>query len=514
MATTRPFARNTGGNIPNTEQVGNIAVGDQGLRYDTNPGGVKWWMGPDEDNRYVVAKDVPAGNYPTPDGNVGTMEFWACNNSTNTEYITLVNGITGNQFASSNTAYNYLNSNGYWTNYTAGTQSVPSYIPTSPTASPVWLFYLPYTEKINYMVFTDLQPGQEFGIWGVEASNPTVSSSLFDGLAFREINTLSPDGKKALIPFNGYSGSEYTYWNGIGMYDGETGIFSTSSMAIPGSSSQPYYHWSVNTSYDTLRNEFLVPGTGFTEGDGSPYGPGYNKILRYATGSSGIEYVGYYQVSCSYYNTQGNFVSYTMELESVHYNESNDQIYYTTTTPTTAEFISGSVLKSYDIGTGQNSSVIFSYWHPGAGSYNGWGQHSPAYHEPTNKLFVREAYNSSSLGGILDFAVYDITNNTYTYPSQSLYRKSGIDTSFNQQVMNILIPQKDAYAYFNSEDIWGIDVYNYSPKFQISGSVNSEGNFNNTMTVNTRYTYDSTNENFWISFSALKVFNTYDLSAI
>ena len=509
MATTRPFARNTGGNIPNTEQVGNIAVGDQGLRYDTNPGGVKWWMGPDEDNRYVVAKDVPAGNYPTPDGNVGTMEFWACNNSTNTEYVTLVNGITGNQFASSNTAYNYLNSNGYWTNYTAGTQSVPGYIPVNPSLSPTFLLYLPETDKIYFN-----NAASPFAIWEMDSADPTISSSIFPGLASREIKTTSPDGKKALVPFNGYSGSVFQWWNGVGMLDGETGVFSTSSMVLPGSGSA--VQWTVNTSYDTLRNEFLVPGGGYNGADGNPNQIGRSKILRFTTGSTGIEYVGYYQVSCSYNNLTTGYENFYSTIESCHYDPDGDLIWYTYTTPTTAE-VSGSILKQYKISNETNSDILVSSYPANAYNYNGWGQHSPAYHIPSKQLFVREAYQSASVNGVLDFAVIDCANYTYTYPSQSLYRKTGLtqlEVGFNSQVMNILIPEKDAYAHFNSEDIWGIDVYNYSPKFQISGSVNSTGYFNDTMTVNTRVAYDNVSENFWISFSALDVFNTYDLSAI
>jgi len=285
-------------------------------------------------------------------------------------------------------------------------------------------------------------------------------------------------------------------------------------MVLPGSGSA--VQWTVNTSYDTLRNEFLVPGGGYNGADGNPNQIGRSKILRFTTGSTGIEYVGYYQVSCSYNNLTTGYENFYSTIESCHYDPDGDLIWYTYTTPTTAE-VSGSILKQYKISNETNSDILVSSYPANAYNYNGWGQHSPAYHIPSKQLFVREAYQSASVNGVLDFAVIDCANYTYTYPSQSLYRKTGLtqlEVGFNSQVMNILIPEKDAYAHFNSEDIWGIDVYNYSPKFQISGSVNSTGYFNDTMTVNTRVAYDNVSENFWISFSALDVFNTYDLSAI
>ena len=65
MATTRPFAYNTGSTIDGTTQVGNIAIGVSDQDYSQNPGGVKWWMGPDEDLGYVIAHEVPAGDQPT-----------------------------------------------------------------------------------------------------------------------------------------------------------------------------------------------------------------------------------------------------------------------------------------------------------------------------------------------------------------------------------------------------------------------------------------------------------------
>ena len=54
MATTTPLAYNTGSTIPGTTQIGDLAVGTTDQDYSTNPGGVTWWMGPDEDLGYVI----------------------------------------------------------------------------------------------------------------------------------------------------------------------------------------------------------------------------------------------------------------------------------------------------------------------------------------------------------------------------------------------------------------------------------------------------------------------------
>jgi hypothetical protein len=66
MSTTRPFAYNTGPSIPGTTQVGDIAIGVDALDYSENPGGVKWWNGPDEDLGYVIAHPVSGNTQPTP----------------------------------------------------------------------------------------------------------------------------------------------------------------------------------------------------------------------------------------------------------------------------------------------------------------------------------------------------------------------------------------------------------------------------------------------------------------
>jgi hypothetical protein len=66
MATTTPLAYNTGSTISGTIQVGNLAVGTTVQDYSSNLGGVTWWMGPDEELGYVIAKPISGNTQPTP----------------------------------------------------------------------------------------------------------------------------------------------------------------------------------------------------------------------------------------------------------------------------------------------------------------------------------------------------------------------------------------------------------------------------------------------------------------
>jgi len=123
MATTRPFSYNPlQSTITGTTNLGTICIGVADLDYATRPGGLTWWMGPDEDNSYVVCKDVPAENFPTPLGNIGNVQFWKCTN-TDLAFKDMVATISGTAQASASAASDWLASNNYWTNrnpYLAG----------------------------------------------------------------------------------------------------------------------------------------------------------------------------------------------------------------------------------------------------------------------------------------------------------------------------------------------------------------------------------------------------------
>jgi hypothetical protein len=123
MATSRPFAYNPGGAISGATQSGNLAIGTASQDYSKNLGGVKWFMGPDEDLGYVMALAVTGGNYPTPDGqNNGNVQFWRSAAKTDESFRLMSNSISfqfggSGPFASANAAKTWLDASGFWTTF-------------------------------------------------------------------------------------------------------------------------------------------------------------------------------------------------------------------------------------------------------------------------------------------------------------------------------------------------------------------------------------------------------------
>jgi hypothetical protein len=147
MATIRPFAYNIGSVLSGTTQYGTLAVGvDRNLPYSGNYGGLRWWMGPDEDLGYCVGTSVTDNDQPTEPGIIppfGNVEFWRTESFSDSEFISLSNNISGQNFTSSAEAVTWLNDNGYWTSYsgispspTPTTSSTPTLTPT-PTSSEI-----------------------------------------------------------------------------------------------------------------------------------------------------------------------------------------------------------------------------------------------------------------------------------------------------------------------------------------------------------------------------------------
>ena len=123
MATTRPFAYNTGSTIDGTSQIGNLAIGVSDQDYSQNPGGVKWWMGPDEDLGYVIAHEVPTGDQPTPVEVDAYLGFWRSTDLTDQSFLDLVNVLPITEglslFTNVSDALIWLDDNNYFTSYTS-----------------------------------------------------------------------------------------------------------------------------------------------------------------------------------------------------------------------------------------------------------------------------------------------------------------------------------------------------------------------------------------------------------
>ena len=135
MATTRPFAYNTGTTIDGTTQFGNLVIGNSQVDYSLDYGGVKWWMGPDEDLGYVIAHENANGNQPNPIGGSAYVQFWRTTSFTDELFLTLINSLPARSQSESFTniydGYNWLSNNGYWTTFV---EPIPNQTPT-PTPS-------------------------------------------------------------------------------------------------------------------------------------------------------------------------------------------------------------------------------------------------------------------------------------------------------------------------------------------------------------------------------------------
>lgn len=116
---SRPFAYNPSLTpIPGTEQVGTLAVGITQQDYSLSPGGVQWWNGPDETLGYIICLSVPTGDFPTPVGNIGTVQFWRSTELTTPSFLEITNLVfSGQSFTTGSDAKSWLNTNGYWTSW-------------------------------------------------------------------------------------------------------------------------------------------------------------------------------------------------------------------------------------------------------------------------------------------------------------------------------------------------------------------------------------------------------------
>jgi hypothetical protein len=117
MATTRPFAYNTGSTIPGTEQVGDLSVGTPTSGFTSSP---QYWNGPDEELGYVIAVPVPDNTQPTEiPGVFASVAFYRSADLTAESFVELTNTVFNQSFTTANDASTWLAANGYWTSYGA-----------------------------------------------------------------------------------------------------------------------------------------------------------------------------------------------------------------------------------------------------------------------------------------------------------------------------------------------------------------------------------------------------------
>lgn len=122
MATT-PFAYNPSqAAIAGSTNLVDLSIGSSAQDYSVKPGGVTWWMGPDDSAGYLIGRPVPAGNQPTQLGAIGTVRFARSSAKTDQSFLDLANYLKRDlggtaDLASAAAALTWLNSNGYWTSW-------------------------------------------------------------------------------------------------------------------------------------------------------------------------------------------------------------------------------------------------------------------------------------------------------------------------------------------------------------------------------------------------------------
>lgn len=165
MPTTSPFSYNSGTTISGTSQVGNLAVGTTPQDYSSNPGGVKWWMGPNQDLGFVITIPYSANTHPTPvPGVFASLGFYRSNGFDDNSFINLSEFVSrkfGNPqtFANGFDASAWLTANGYWNSYSSNTNP-NQFISTWRLNSSPQSITLPYLETGNYSGTIDWGDGQ------------------------------------------------------------------------------------------------------------------------------------------------------------------------------------------------------------------------------------------------------------------------------------------------------------------------------------------------------------------
>ena len=122
MSTT-PFAYNPEhSTIAGTTNLVDLAIGTTAQHYAANPGGLTWWLGPEDITGYLICRPVPAGNQPTQMGAIGTVRFARSTAKTDQSFLELANYIKRDlggspNLASASAALTWLTDNGYWTSW-------------------------------------------------------------------------------------------------------------------------------------------------------------------------------------------------------------------------------------------------------------------------------------------------------------------------------------------------------------------------------------------------------------
>jgi len=197
MATT-PLAYNPSLTpICGTDQVGTLAVGIFEQDYSDEPGGVTWWMGPNEDDGYVIGVPVPGNTQPTPiPGVFASVAFYQSTSLNDNSFIELTNSVFNQTFSSATDASIWLTNNGYWNSY----------------VSPV--LYLDAGNLSSYpgtgTVWTDLVGGKQFNL----INGPSYDSGNGGRFNFSAAGSQYAQCNTSLTSLPTFTTTVWHNWNG------------------------------------------------------------------------------------------------------------------------------------------------------------------------------------------------------------------------------------------------------------------------------------------------------------
>ena len=221
MATSRQFTYATTTPPSGTTKTGSLWVGTPTSteRYDLNYDGKIWWMGPDENNKYIIGKDVPTADWPTK-GDIppypqdsGSVRFWGSDDNDGS-FTALVNSLDARAgqipFDDSTQSATWLDTNGYWTNYqipSPGVFFASFRLYTTPGGSS-------YSEPfLNYSPSED----KMFG-WNSDYST-TVGNGVFDDISTISQNDIYIVSESSqYLPSTGSSGPGMMCFSGSDGY--------------------------------------------------------------------------------------------------------------------------------------------------------------------------------------------------------------------------------------------------------------------------------------------------------
>jgi hypothetical protein len=289
MATTTPFAYNTGSPIDGTIQVGDLAVGTTNQDYSSNPGGVTWWMGPDEDLGYVIAKPVSGNTQPTPiSGVTASLGFYRTKTLTDNDFIGLAEYVASNNgtpqtFTTATDASIWLTNNGFWNSWT----------PPPPTA--YGFAEMNGNQYNNTVDISNWMTSKGSTFLGFGTNTPSTVQSTFDAqmnayISYTGWNGNYTSGKQPSIrtsPISTTSGGNDSLGNPIVAYKFQTLEFPLGSFSKPPGPNAyaTFFNFFVpinalnGQDYSTINWNFLVTPLNASQATDPTY---YNLLINYS----------------------------------------------------------------------------------------------------------------------------------------------------------------------------------------------------------------------------------------